>query len=133
MTALGRLIVFDQPGTGASDLVAPGCVADPRTMGRQTRSRGRWQAEPLDAAALFAATHPTRTSALVALDCYVHPLNERTTDGFDAEAVIADLLSVWGTGNYQHVACPDMPWNEEIRAAWARMERMTASPSRLAP
>ena len=23
---------------------------------------------------------------------------------------------------------PDMPWNEEIRAAWARMERLAASP-----
>jgi hypothetical protein len=27
---------------------------------------------------------------------------------------------------------PDMPWNEEIRAAWARMERLAASPRTVA-
>jgi class 3 adenylate cyclase len=31
-----------------------------------------------------------------------------------------------------HVVNPDMPWNEEIRAAWARMERLAASPRTLA-
>ena len=27
---------------------------------------------------------------------------------------------------------PDMPWNEEIRAAWARHERLAASPGTVA-
>ena len=27
---------------------------------------------------------------------------------------------------------PDMPWNEEIRAAWARMERLAVSPRTVA-
>jgi hypothetical protein len=27
-----------------------------------------------------------------------------------------------------HVVNPDMPWNEEIRATWARAERLAASP-----
>jgi class 3 adenylate cyclase len=31
-----------------------------------------------------------------------------------------------------HVVNPDMPWNEEIRSAWARMERLAASPRTLA-
>ena len=35
---------------------------------------------------------------------------------------------MWGTGEFQHVTNPDMPWNEEIRATWARMERLAASP-----
>jgi len=35
---------------------------------------------------------------------------------------------MWGTGEYQHVINPDMPWNEEIRATWARLERLAASP-----
>jgi pimeloyl-ACP methyl ester carboxylesterase len=34
MTSLGRLIVFDQPGNGASDPVTPG-AADVGAMGRQ--------------------------------------------------------------------------------------------------
>jgi class 3 adenylate cyclase len=35
---------------------------------------------------------------------------------------------MWGTGEFQHAVNPDMPWNEEIRAAWARLERLAASP-----
>ena len=38
-------------------------------------------------------------------------------------------VRMWGTGESQHVINPDMPWNEEIRAAWARMERLAASPA----
>ena len=30
------------------------------------------------------------------------------------------MVAMWGTGELQHVSNPDMPWNEEIRAVWAR-------------
>jgi class 3 adenylate cyclase len=36
---------------------------------------------------------------------------------------------MWGTGEIQHYLNPDMPWNEEIRSAWARYERLAASPA----
>ena len=39
---------------------------------------------------------------------------------------------MWGTGQLRHVLNPDMPWNEEIRATWARMERLAASPGTVA-
>jgi hypothetical protein len=39
---------------------------------------------------------------------------------------------MWGSGKLQRLANPDMPWNEEIRAAWARHERLAASPRTLA-
>ena len=42
------------------------------------------------------------------------------------------MLEMWGTGEVQHIQNPDMPWNEEIRAAWARMERLAASPGTVA-
>ena len=42
------------------------------------------------------------------------------------------MAALWGTGELQHVLNPDMPWNEEIRAAWARMERLAASPATVA-
>ena len=38
------------------------------------------------------------------------------------------MVAMWGSGEFQHVLNPDMPWNEEIRAAWARQERLAASP-----
>jgi hypothetical protein len=39
------------------------------------------------------------------------------------------MVGAWGTGEMHHVLNPDMPWNEEIRATWARLERLAASPA----
>ena len=44
----------------------------------------------------------------------------------------AAAAALWGTGEIQRVLNPDMPWNEEIRAAWARMERFAATPGTFA-
>src|SRR5262249_12942425 len=82
-------------------------------------------------AALFAATHPSRTTALVVLEGHAEPLSERT-DGLDLEEVRAAFVATWGTGEWLHVINPDMPWNEEIRAAWARHDRLAASPATVA-
>jgi pimeloyl-ACP methyl ester carboxylesterase len=42
------------------------------------------------------------------------------------------MVAMWGTGESEHVINPDMPWNEEIRAATARWERGAASPGTVA-
>jgi class 3 adenylate cyclase len=39
---------------------------------------------------------------------------------------------MWRTGEFQHLFNPDMPWNDEIRAAWARHNRLAASPGTVA-
>jgi class 3 adenylate cyclase len=141
MTSLGRLVFFDQPGTGASDPVTPGALptleqwADSITA--VLDDLGSQEAVLLASnggsatAALFAATHPSRTTALVVLEGYAGPMVERT-DGHDLEEFIASMLPAWGTGRSQHVVNPDMPWNEEIRATWARHERLAASPATVA-
>lgn len=69
----------------------------------------------------------SRTTALVVLEG-----NADTSEIADPEEVSAALAAMWGTGEWQHVLNPDMPWNEEIRAAWARAERMAASPGAVA-
>src|SRR6476619_6840586 len=136
MTSLGRLIFFDQPGTGASDPVSPGALptleqwADSITAvldDLQSRE-AVLVAIPgaLPAAALFAATHPSRTTALIVLEGNADPSSIP-----DLEGLHAALVTMWGTGNMQHAFNPDMPWNEEIRASWARMERLAASPGTL--
>ena len=137
MTSLGRLIFFDQPGTGASDPVTPGALP---TMEQWADSitavlddLGSREAVLLASvgalapAALFAATHPSRTTALVVLEGYADPSGIA-----DIEEAIAAVVAMWGTGEFQHVLNPDMPWNEEIRATWARMERLAASPGTVA-
>jgi class 3 adenylate cyclase len=137
MTSLGRLIFFDQPGTGASDPVTPGALptleqwADSITA--VLDDLGSREAVllvsvgALAPAALFAATHPSRTTALVVLEGYADAKVERP-DGLKQEEFIATAAGMWGTGEFQHVLNPDMPWNEKVRAAWARYERLAASP-----
>jgi class 3 adenylate cyclase len=56
---------------------------------------------------------------------------ETRPQGRDEEAVNA-MAAMWGTGEFEHLVNPDMPWNEEIRATWARMERLAASPATVA-
>ncbi|TDK86675.1 adenylate/guanylate cyclase domain-containing protein [Mycobacterium paragordonae] len=138
MTSLGRLIFFDQPGTGASDPVEPGALP---TLEQWTDS----VAAVLDdlgcreavlvasnfafaPAALFAATYPSRTAALVVLDGYA---DARGT-AFARDNAPAALARMWGSGIIPHLNNPDMPWNEEIRATWARHERLAASPRTVA-
>jgi pimeloyl-ACP methyl ester carboxylesterase len=87
MTSLGRLIFFDQPGTGASDPVTPGALptleewADSITaVLDDLGSREAALLAPagaLPTAVLFAATHPSRTTALVVLEGYADPMAER--------------------------------------------------------
>ena len=137
MTSIGRLIFFDQPGTGASDPIMAGALptleqwADSITavLDDLQSIEAAVIAVPgaLPAAALFAATHPSRTTALVVLEGNADPSGITNLDD-----VLAAFLHAWGTGEYEHVICPDMPWNEEIRVSWARMERLANSPATLA-
>jgi class 3 adenylate cyclase/pimeloyl-ACP methyl ester carboxylesterase len=139
MTSLGRLIFFDQPGTGASDPTTPGALwtleqwADSITAVLDDLDSREAVLLAIDGAfatgALFAATHPSRTTALVVLEGYAS--TDSRLEGRDAEVLDA-MVAMWGTGEYQHLLNPDMPWNEEIRATWARMERLAASPRTLA-
>jgi len=137
MTSLGRLIFFDQPATGVSDPATPTLElwADSITAVLDDLGSGEAVLVAIDGAfpqaALFAATHPSRTTALVVLEGYADPLAERT-EGVDREETLAAYLAMWGTGEFAHLTNPDMPWNEEIRAAWARHERLAASPGTIA-
>ena len=135
MTSLGRLIFFDQPGTGASDPVEPGALptleqwADSITAVLDDLGSREAVLVALNAAfapaALFAATHPSRTTALFVFDGYADADGTRLI-----QDEIQGSVAMWGTGELQHLVNPDMPWNEEIRAAWARLERLAASPGR---
>jgi class 3 adenylate cyclase len=137
MTSLGRLIFLDQPGTGASDPVTSDALptleqwTDSITAVLDDLGSREVVLVTFDGSfatgALFAATHPSRTSALVVLEGYAEARTIRPSP--EAEDV---LVAIWGTGEFQHVLNPDMPWNEEIRAAWARMERLAASPATVA-
>jgi class 3 adenylate cyclase/pimeloyl-ACP methyl ester carboxylesterase len=132
MATLGRLVFYDQPGMGVSDPASPTLEqwADSITAVLDDLGSEEAVLVAIDGmfpqAALFAATYPSRTTALIALEAYADPRLE-TTEGLTDAA-----LSSWGTGELARLANPDMPWNEEIRATWARHERLAASPAMFA-
>src|SRR5215472_3735318 len=117
MTSLGRLIFFDQPGTGVSDPVTPGALPSLELWADSITAvlddLGSREAvlvasgSAFAPAALFAATYPSRTSALVAFEGYADPTAERTDGGLDPAAFLADLVGMWGTGEIEHVQNPD--------------------------
>lgn len=101
MASLGRVILFDQPGSGASDPVEPGALP---TLEQWTDSITAvldaleipevalvTYAGATSTAAVFAATHPSRTTALL--------LFERTAEPADRTAAmqkISDLTPTHG-------------------------------------
>src|SRR5258705_1924721 len=142
MTSFGRFIFFDQPGTGASDPVTPGALptleqwADSITAVLDDLGSSEAVLVAIGGsfatATLFAATYPSRTTALVALESFAaDPFAERNT-GPPREEVIAAMVAMWGTGEWERLINPDMPWNEEIRATQAPFERLAASPGTVA-
>jgi pimeloyl-ACP methyl ester carboxylesterase len=82
MTSLGRFIFFDQPGTGASDPVTPGALptleqwADSITAVLDDLGSSEAVLVAIGGsfatATLFAATHPSRTTASVAFEISRH-------------------------------------------------------------
>src|SRR5262245_16886570 len=80
MASLGRLIFFDQPGTGVSDPVTVGALPNLEqwadSIGAVLDDLGSREAvliagsAAFATAALFAATYPSRTTALIALEVY---------------------------------------------------------------
>ena len=139
MTSLGRLIFFDQPGTGASDPVTPDALptleqwADSITAVLDDLGSREAVLVALNAAfapaALFAATHPSRTTALVVLGGYADAGGTLMVQ----DEPQAAMVRMWGSGKIQRLMNPDMPWNEEIRATWARMERLADRTPRTGP
>jgi class 3 adenylate cyclase len=137
-----RSIFFDQPGTGVSDPIS---FDDPPSLEQWMDSArvvldaaGSNEAAVVAVdgafpiAALFAATYPARTSALVGFDGWARlAVDEDFEFGFDSETLEQLMIGIeglWGTGETQHTLNWDMPWNEEVRKRWARLEREMASP-----
>jgi pimeloyl-ACP methyl ester carboxylesterase len=128
MTSLGRLILFDQPGTGASDPVTPGALptleqwADSTTAVLDDLESSEAVLVAIGGAfataTLFAATHPSRTTALVALESFASdPFAEHDT-GPAREELIAAMVGMWGTGEWERLINPDMPCSERSVVPW---------------
>src|SRR5947209_19928095 len=96
MTSVGRLILIDQPGTGASDPIAPDEMPTLEqwcdSITAVLDALGICEAVlvavagTLAPAGLFAAAHPSRTTSLVVLEGFADPI-EASADGRTREEI----------------------------------------------
>ena len=141
LASFSRLIVFDKRGTGLSDPVSdmPGLetrMDDVRAVldavgSTQAALCGYSEGGPL--CALFAATYPERTSALIMLGSYARqrPVTDHPWGRPLAvqEAWIEACSHEWGSPIGFDIRWPTAAADERARQWWARFLRMSASPS----
>jgi pimeloyl-ACP methyl ester carboxylesterase len=143
LATMGRLIVFDKRGSGASDPLnaseptwedwADDIRAVMDAAGSQRAAIvGVGDSGPL--AMLFAATQPDRVTSLVLVNTgarlvrdpdYPWGLSREEVDTF-----LSRTRETWGTGGIADVFSPSAASDERYRQWWARYQRMGASPGR---
>jgi class 3 adenylate cyclase len=139
LASFSRLILFDRRGTGLSDPVvgAPtledqmdDVVAVMDAVG-STQAALYAQMEGGAMAALFAATHPERTAALILYEALPRtswaPDYDWTVRREEREEYLRGDLH-WGDGSRMHALAPRAVDDPELRAWFARLERLAASP-----
>ena len=140
LAGMGRLTVFDKRGMGLSD--RPETVdVDHWTLDALgvLDAVGADRAVVLGVAAgaltaiQLAACHPDRVSALVLFGGYArHLAADDYPMGHDpavVEAYARHVEAKWGTGVALSSAAPSLAHDPNVRAYWARYQRLSASPS----
>jgi class 3 adenylate cyclase len=142
LASFSRLITFDKRGTGLSDRVAENAL--PTLEQRMDDVRAVLEAAGSSRAALFgiseggpmcalfAATYPARTSALVMYGTYAKYIRDAeypwAPTREDHEAAFAAYEKGWGTPIGLKVMAPSVAGDERWRQWWARYLRVAASP-----
>ena len=141
LASFSRLIMFDKCGTGLSDRVTDLPSLEVRmddvravldSVGSQRAALFGWS-EGGPMCALFAATYPQRTSALVMAGAYPRLL--AATDypyGRTEEQTTAFLVEVerdWGKAVGLEARAPSRAADPHFRQWWARFIRLSASPA----
>jgi pimeloyl-ACP methyl ester carboxylesterase len=136
-----RVLLFDKRGTGLSDPVIGAATLEQRMddvravmdeVGSEKATLfGYSEGGPM--CALFAATYPERTDALVLMSAYARRLAaEDYPAGLDPEAQKALTHAVeqgWGTPFDIESRVPSLSGDKRFRRWWARFGRAGASPA----
>ena len=141
LARFSRLILFDKRGTGVSDRVAELPSLEVRmddvravldAVGSRRAALFGWS-EGGPMCALFAATYPHRTSALIMVASYprmmVAPDYEFGRTQEQLEAILAGIERDWGGAVSIEARAPSRVDDEAFRQRWARHLRMSASPA----
>jgi class 3 adenylate cyclase len=143
LASFSRLIIFDKPGTGASDPVASVPTLEERVeeMRAVLDAAGSERAalfgisEGGPMSALFAATYPDRISTLVIYGSFAKlapapdyfPELQEEYDARDLRAGV--MVDSWGEGRGLDIFAPSYAGSTAIRSAWALFERAASSPA----
>jgi pimeloyl-ACP methyl ester carboxylesterase/class 3 adenylate cyclase len=140
LASFSRLILFDKRGTGLSDRVAdmPNLetrMDDVRAVMDAAKSEraallGNSEGGPL--CALFSATYPERTSALIMMGSYARrlwaPDYSWGTSRERWEAFVDGVVREWGGAVGIDERVPSRAGDQRFREWWARFVRQSASP-----
>jgi pimeloyl-ACP methyl ester carboxylesterase len=140
LATFSRLILFDKRGTGLSDRISDMPMLETRmddvraVMDAVSSERaallGYSEGGPMSA--LFAATFPARTSALIMIGSFARRIQSPdypwapTVD--ERDQFIEITRREWGGPVGIEARAPSMAHDERFRTWWARMLRMSASP-----
>jgi class 3 adenylate cyclase len=144
LASFARVIVFDRRGSGLSDpmLGAPtleeqmdDVLAVMKAAGSERAAVvGSLEGGPM--AALFAATHPDKTQALVLYATFARatwaPDFDWTWKAEERDASSAHLVANWGKGLTAGGVAPSRAGDPEFMDWAARLERLAASPATIA-
>jgi pimeloyl-ACP methyl ester carboxylesterase/class 3 adenylate cyclase len=142
LSSFGRLISYDQRGTGVSDPVPPDAVLALEQwlddIVAVMDEVGSEQAVLLglggggSLSMLFAATYPERTAALVLVNSFPRLSHAPDYEWGRASALEDEVLHVmrtgWGRGVLLDVVAPSKVGDEAFRQWWARYQRLGSSP-----
>jgi pimeloyl-ACP methyl ester carboxylesterase len=142
LASFARLIVLDKRGTGLSDPVpldrlptleermddlraVMDAVGSPRAALMGTSEAGALSL-------LFAATHPSRTAALVLLNSYARlayaPDYPQGIPAEQAQGLLQAIVEGWGKGVAFEALVASQADNAAMKAWWSRYQRLAASP-----
>jgi pimeloyl-ACP methyl ester carboxylesterase len=143
LSSFGRLILFDKRGTGLSDRVPPDRL--PTLDQRMDDVRAVMDAVGSDRAvlcgiseggamsALFAATYPEKTAALVMIGSYAKRLRDSTYPWGPTEAereeFLQEIQEHWGSPVGLNERAPSLASDPDFSRWWATYLRMAASPA----
>ncbi|HET7339326.1 MAG TPA: alpha/beta fold hydrolase [Candidatus Dormibacteraeota bacterium] len=141
LASFTRLILYDKRGTGMSDRVHPLPTLEQRMddlravmdAAGSERAAVFGISEGGVVSALFAATYPERTLALIINGSYPSALSRPgypwgvTREQYDKR--IANVPAVWGTGWGMEGYAPSQVNNPEVAAWWAKFTQISATPA----
>lgn len=140
IASFGRIVNFDQPGTGHSDPVmgempsletyvdAVRIVMDAADVQRATLLA--WDMS-LPAAIMFVAAHPERVAGIVTIDGTARWLADGDYPGIPADSIdatVGSLVAMWGKHDYARFLSPSASGDLEFCEAVARWLRIALSP-----